>query len=147
MNMVIAYSHMVVWQVSPEQTWCLILCLMNVWSSALYDMSACPFLTLATAVIRISNRFLFVHVYLLKLPSLFAAWLFWTFHNKSHNMKTLVILRHSWSPFLPLVYIEIMNFYGSLRSLLEYFCEKKLLPDYPCKPSQSDTNKIKLIYK
>ncbi len=38
----------------------------------------------------------------LKLPSVFAAWLFWTFHNKSHNMKALVILSHSWSSFLPL---------------------------------------------
>ncbi len=37
----------------------------------------------------------------LKLPSLFAAWPFWTFHNKSHNMKALVILSHLWSPFLP----------------------------------------------
>ncbi len=39
---------------------------------------------------------------MLELPSLFAAWLFWTFHTKSHNMKALVILSHSWSPFLPL---------------------------------------------
>ncbi len=39
---------------------------------------------------------------LLKLPSLFAAWLLWTFHTKSHNMKALVILSHLWSPFLPL---------------------------------------------
>ncbi len=38
----------------------------------------------------------------LKLPSLFAAWHFWTFHNKSYNMKALVLLSHSWSPFLPL---------------------------------------------
>ncbi len=38
----------------------------------------------------------------LKLPSLFAAWLFRTFHTKSHNMKALVILSHSWSPCLPL---------------------------------------------
>ncbi len=37
----------------------------------------------------------------LKLPSLFAAWLFWTFHTKSDNMKALVILSHSWSPFHP----------------------------------------------
>ncbi len=36
----------------------------------------------------------------LKLPSLIAAWLFWTFRTKSHNMKALVI--HWWSPFLPL---------------------------------------------
>ncbi len=28
---------------------------------------------------------------ILKLPSLFDAWLFWTFHTKSHNMKALVI--------------------------------------------------------
>ncbi len=28
--------------------------------------------------------------------------IFWTFHIKSHNMKALVILSHSWSPFLPL---------------------------------------------
>ncbi len=38
----------------------------------------------------------------LKLPSRFTAWHFWTFHNKSCNMKALVILSHSWSPFLPL---------------------------------------------
>ncbi len=36
----------------------------------------------------------------LKLPSLFTVWLFRTFHSKSHNMKALVILSHSWSPFL-----------------------------------------------
>ncbi len=40
----------------------------------------------------------------LQLPSLFAAWPFWTFHIKSHIMKTFVILSHSWSsPFLPLI--------------------------------------------
>ncbi len=39
--------------------------------------------------------------HLLKLPSMFAIWRFWTFHNKSHNMKALIILSHSWSPFLP----------------------------------------------
>ncbi len=38
---------------------------------------------------------------MLKLPSLFAAWLFWTFHTKSHNMKALDIISHSWWPFLP----------------------------------------------
>ncbi len=43
----------------------------------------------------------FINCYL-KLPSLFAAWFFWTFHNKSHNNKALVILSHSRSPFLPL---------------------------------------------
>ncbi len=31
------------------------------------------------------------------------AWPFWTFHTTSHNMKALVILIHSWSPFLPIV--------------------------------------------
>ncbi len=39
-----------------------------------------------------------------KLHSLFAAWPFWTYHTKSHNMKALVILSHSWSPFLPLTW-------------------------------------------
>ncbi len=51
-----------------------------------------------------SNRVLFwdiSHTHL-KLPSLFATWLFLTFHNKLHIMKALVILHHSWSPFLPL---------------------------------------------
>ncbi len=36
------------------QTWCLILCLVSVWSSPLCDMSICPLLTSATAVFRIS---------------------------------------------------------------------------------------------
>ncbi len=66
----------------------------------------------------------------LKLPSLFAAWIFWTFHNESHNMKALVILSHSWSLFLPLVCMEKINFCGSLCGILEYFLEKNLLPDY-----------------
>ncbi len=39
---------------------------------------------------------------LLRLLSLFVAWFFWTFHNKSHNMKALVILSHSWPSFLRL---------------------------------------------
>ncbi len=60
----------------------------------------------------------YVHVSYLcfwKLPSLFDAWLFWTIHNKSHNMKALVILSHSWSPFLPLtcLYRKNMNLCGS----------------------------------
>ncbi len=64
----------------------------------------------------------------LKLPSLFAAWPFWTFHNKSHYMKALVILSHSWPPFLPLTFLmEQMNFCGSLCCLLEYFREKNSL--------------------
>ncbi len=45
----------------------------------------------------------------LKLPSLFAAWRFWNFHNKSHNIKALVILSHSWSPFLPLICLHGKN--------------------------------------
>ncbi len=74
----------------------------------------------------------------LKLPSLFTAWRFWTFHTKSHNMKALVILSHWWSPFLPLTCLYgKMNFCGSLCGLLDYFLEKKLLPDYPCKSHDS----------
>ncbi len=42
---------------------------------------------------------------LLKCPSLFAALSFWTFQNKSHNIKALVILSQSWSPFFPLTYL------------------------------------------
>ncbi len=38
----------------------------------------------------------------LKLPSLFAASLFFTFLTKSYNMKPLVILSHSCSTFLSL---------------------------------------------
>ncbi len=69
----------------------------------------------------------------LKLPSLFAAWLLWTFHTKSHNMKALVILIHSWSPFLLLTCLC-----GSLCSILEYFLENQLVPDYPCKSHDYD---------
>ncbi len=59
---------------------------------------------------------------------------FLTFHNKSHNMKAFVILSHSWSPFLLLNCLYGKNnFCWSLCSLLEYFCDKKLPPDYPCK--------------
>ncbi len=46
-------SDMVVRQVSPGQTWCVILCLVSVWCSHLYDMSVCPSLTLKTVVITI----------------------------------------------------------------------------------------------
>ncbi len=56
----------------------------------------------------------------LKLPSLFAAWLFWTLHNKSHNMKALVILSHSWSPFLLHTYL-----YGKNELLWVSFLRKK----------------------
>ncbi len=52
--MVIVDSDMVVRQVSPGHTGCLILGLVSVWSSPLYDMSVCPLLTSATYVFRIS---------------------------------------------------------------------------------------------
>ncbi len=39
--MVIMDSDMIAQQASPEQTWCLILCLAIVWSSPLYDISVC----------------------------------------------------------------------------------------------------------
>ncbi len=65
---------------------------------------------------------------ILKLPSLFAAWLFWTFHTKPHNMIALVIRSHSWSPFHPLTCLYEKNyFYGSHSGLLEYFLKKNLL--------------------
>ncbi len=46
---------------------------------------------------------------ILKLPSMLAAWLFWTFHIKSNNMKELIILSHSWSPFLTLTCLYEKN--------------------------------------
>ncbi len=49
--MVIADTDMVVQQFSPGHTLCLIICLMSVWNSPLCDISACPLLTLAAAVI------------------------------------------------------------------------------------------------
>ncbi len=61
----------------------------------------------------------------LKLPSLFAARFFWTFHNKLHNMKALVILSHRDHHFsYLLVFMKKENFCGSLWALLEYFREK-----------------------
>ncbi len=45
LSMVIVDSDVVVRQVSLGQTWCLILSLVSVWSSPLYDMSVCPLLT------------------------------------------------------------------------------------------------------
>ncbi len=75
----------------------------------------------------------------LMLPSLFTAWLFGTFHTKSHNMKTLVSLSYSWSPFLPLTCLYGQNeILGSLCGLLEYFLEKKIPQDYPCKLHEHD---------
>ncbi len=63
----------------------------------------------------------------LKLPSLFVARHFWTFHNKLHNMKALVILSHHDHHFYHLlVFMKKKNFCGSLWALLEYFPEKKL---------------------
>ncbi len=76
----------------------------------------------------------------LKLPSLFAAWLFWTFHTKSHNMKALVFVSHSWSPILPLTCL-----YGKKWTLINcvwpsgvFSWEKKLPSDCPCKSHDHD---------
>ncbi len=41
--------YMIIQQVSQGKTWCLILSLVNVWSSPLCDMSVCPLLTMAIA--------------------------------------------------------------------------------------------------
>ncbi len=63
---------------------------------------------------------------LLKLPSLFAAWLFGTFHTTSHNMKALVILSHSESPFLPLIclYGNKWTFVGLYATFWSIFLRK-----------------------
>ncbi len=42
----------------------------------------------------VSGCRLILSMCMLNLPSLFATRLFWTFHNKLHNMKALVILNH-----------------------------------------------------
>ncbi len=46
-------SVMVKQQVSPGETWCLIISLVSFWSSPLCDMYVCLLLILATVVIRI----------------------------------------------------------------------------------------------
>ncbi len=51
-------------------------------------------------------------------------------------MKALVILRHSWSPFLPLTCLYGKN--EPLGGLLMYFLEKKLLTDYLGKSHDHD---------
>ncbi len=54
-------------------------------------------------------------------------------------MKALVILSHSWSPMPPhTVDMEKKNFCGYLCHLMEYFREKKIPPDYPCKSHDHD---------
>ncbi len=65
----------------------------------------------------------------LKLPSLFAAWLFWTLHTKPHNMKALVILSHSWSPFLPFncLYGKKWNLLGLCTAFRSIFLSKNSL--------------------
>ncbi len=45
----------------------------------------------------------------LKLPSLFAERLFWTFHNKLHNMTALVILSHHDHYFSHLLFLMKKN--------------------------------------
>ncbi len=72
-------------------------------------------------MVRGSNKLFGVE---LKLPSLFAARLFWTFHN---NMKAFVILSHHDHHLSHLlVFMKKGNFCGSLSALLKYFGEKKL---------------------
>ncbi len=86
-----------------------------------------------------ANVFIHIQCNILKLPSLFDAWLFWTFHTKSHNMKALVILSHSWSQFLPLiVYMEKKTLVGLYAAFWGIFLRKKLLSDYPCKSHDHD---------
>ncbi len=69
----------------------------------------------------------------LKLPFLFAAWLlFFTFHNTLHNMTALVILSHSWSPFLPHTCLyEKRTFVGLSVAFWSIFTRKKNPPRLP----------------
>ncbi len=69
---------------------------------------------------------------LLKLPSLLAAWFFWTYQNKSHDIKILVDLIHSWSQFLTLTCLYgKMNFWRVLCVFLKYFLKNKPSPKSP----------------
>ncbi len=43
---------------------------------------------------------------------------FLKFSNKLHNIKALIILSHSWSPFFLLIYMEKMNSHGFRRTHL-----------------------------
>ncbi len=74
----------------------------------------------------------------LKLPSLFASWLFWTFHNKSHNMKALVIL----NPFMITIFPTFLLIWKKMKclcvALCSIFSRKKLSPDYICKSRDHD---------
>ncbi len=62
----------------------------------------------------------------LKLPSLFTAWLFWTFYNKSHNMKALVILKSFMITISP-TYLFIwkkLTFVGLCGAFWDIFLRK-----------------------
>ncbi len=50
--------------------------------------------------------------------------IFLTFSNKSHNMKALIILSHSWLPFFLLIYMEEMNFCEALWPFWSIFARK-----------------------
>ncbi len=76
-------------------------------------------------------RLLYGGTEVLKLPSLFVAWLFIINHIIWKHWSFLVIRDHHFSHLL--VYMEKINFCDSLCILLEYFHEKKCPPDYPCK--------------
>ncbi len=98
-------------------------------------------------VIEISQKRSKFHYWVLKLPYLFATWLFWTFHAKSHNMKVLVIICHSWSQFLPLTCLYGKNelLWVSVQPSGGIFLRKKLSSDYPCKSHDHDHQSAVLV--
>ncbi len=70
----------------------------------------------------------------LKLPYLFAAWLFRTVQNQSHNMKAFVVLIHSWDRLSKLIlydhpYSHLLVYTQKMWVLLEYVHKNKLPPD------------------
>ncbi len=83
---------------------------------------------------------------ILKHSCIYHSYLLWSLHDFSE----LFILNHMiwkhWSFWVihdhhfshVLVCMEKMNFCGSLCSLLEYFIEKRILPDYLCKSHDHD---------
>ncbi len=88
-----------------------------------------------------------LHIKWLKLPYLFPTWCFWTFHNKSHNMKALFILSHPRSQFLPLTYLygKYELLWVSVHPSGVFFVRKNFPSDYPFKSHDYDNQCAELI--
>ncbi len=80
-----AWLQMVMWLGIDQWAWT-----MNIWhiiKQSTHSTEQCPSLESHDSLVHVC-------ITVLKLPSLFTARLFWTFHTKSHNMRALVIQSH-----------------------------------------------------